>query len=76
MSYLEESDDLHPTWEQLWAFDQGQLRLSVWTEIASHVIRCDACCRELEAMPDDNLVVLLRAWFGESDAKGWRSQCE
>jgi serine/threonine protein kinase len=56
----------HPSPEQLRAFDLGQLSLSEWGTIEHHLAGCDACCRQLEGLPDDPLVALLRTSARES----------
>src|SRR5262249_16190091 len=52
---------LHPTSDQLAAFDRGQLAPDESAQIEQHVAQCDTCCGKLETVPDDTLLALLRA---------------
>src|SRR5262249_436700 len=56
----------HPRLEQLRAFDLGQLSPGEWGTIEHHLAGCDACCRQLEGLPDDPLVALLRTSVQQS----------
>src|SRR5262245_49372510 len=61
---MHKATDWHPSPEQLRAFDLGQLRRDEWPEVEGHVAFCETCCRQLETLPDDPLVSLLRASAG------------
>jgi len=49
----------HPDGESLRAFAHGRLDKATMAEVERHVGGCDACCRAVEAVPDDRLVGLL-----------------
>jgi hypothetical protein len=54
----------HPSLEQLAAFDSGGLPLDARAVVERHITGCAACCRALEALPEDALVALVRAYAG------------
>jgi hypothetical protein len=54
------SNGWHPSGEELAAFDAGLLPRLRWAVVADHVAACDACCEQLETVPQDPLVDLLR----------------
>ncbi|MBW3600366.1 MAG: serine/threonine protein kinase, partial [Planctomycetes bacterium] len=57
----------HPSREELAAFGAGKLNAVQSDEIERHLDQCDACCRLLNAIPDDDtLVIALRD--AETDA--------
>jgi serine/threonine protein kinase len=51
----------HPSAAQLAAFDRGDLRPAQWAEIERHLAGCSTCCDQLESLPDDPLVLFMRA---------------
>jgi predicted Ser/Thr protein kinase len=51
---------LHPRWEELAAFDRGQLPDTEWNCIAEHVASCAQCATMLNTVPEDAFVSLLR----------------
>src|SRR5215470_17199800 len=51
----------HPRWERLAAFDRGQLGAAERAEMERHLAHCDACCRQLAAVPEDPFVAKVRA---------------
>jgi serine/threonine protein kinase len=51
----------HPSRQQLAAFDSGQLSSAERTSIERHLIVCSVCGRELDMLPEDPFVALLRA---------------
>src|SRR5262245_28083159 len=57
---MKNATDSHPSWEKLAAFDLGHLRAGEWAEIEQHVAVCDACCLQLEAVPQDSLLAQIR----------------
>jgi hypothetical protein len=59
----------HPTAEQLADFDTGRLAPEERQAVERHVALCPACCRTLEAVPEDGLVALLRASATETAAE-------
>ena len=67
------ASSLHPSAAQLRAFAQGRLSAGDMADVESHVATCDACCRQLENIPDDTLVQLAREAatfsFREDDAR-------
>lgn len=58
----------HPTAEQLRAFGLGQLSPSESAEVERHVESCDDCCRVLQAVPDDTVLVKLKQSHTLSEA--------
>ena len=50
----------HPTPEQLAAFVQGRLSPAEQTTLEEHIAGCEACCRKMQAAPDDTLLGQLR----------------
>src|SRR5262245_27575580 len=60
----------HPSLDQLAAFDRGQLRPAEWEAVGQHLASCDACCRQLEAVPDDPFVAPVRESAG-TPAPAW-----
>jgi hypothetical protein len=54
----------HPSLDQLAAFDRGQLRPAEWEAVGQHLASCDACCGQLEAVPDDPFVARVRESAG------------
>jgi serine/threonine-protein kinase len=52
---------VHPSPQQLRAFQNGCLALREMAELELHIASCDSCCRALEKVPDDTLVQLARA---------------
>ncbi len=50
----------HPDEAALRGFALGQLRARELNRIAAHLAHCPACVRVVEAVPDDDLVALLR----------------
>jgi WD40 repeat protein len=65
---MNEAHAAHPSLEQLTAFDQGQLTAGEWDSVEHHLAGCQACCRQLERLPEDPLVALMRASTGQSGA--------
>ena len=57
---MNNANDSHPNLNQLVAFDQGQLRGPEWSAVESHLVHCDVCCGQLETVPDDAVIQLLR----------------
>ncbi|HEY7310810.1 MAG TPA: protein kinase [Gemmataceae bacterium] len=53
--------DHHPSREQLAAFDAGQLTATERAAIELHVAACPRCGRELDTLPEDPFVALVRA---------------
>lgn len=51
---------IHPSFDQLVAFDRGLLAVEEWPAVDSHVAACGRCCEKLEELPDDYLMALLR----------------
>src|SRR5262249_14072778 len=51
----------HPLPEQLRAFALGQLPEGDAAEVERHVATCGTCCAALRSVPDDTLLVRLRA---------------
>src|SRR5690349_15723262 len=51
----------HPDRELLAAFVQGRLDPDREAELEAHVTECDSCCEQIQAVPDDPFVALLRA---------------
>jgi WD40 repeat protein len=51
----------HPTPEDLAAFDLGRLPAEARAAVESHIAQCDLCWRQLETVPEDDLVALLRS---------------
>lgn len=64
----------HPSAEQLAAYAHGTLSESDDKAIEEHLCQCEACCRTLDALPDDRIVALLRSsdpvTLGEMPARG------
>jgi len=50
----------HPGIEVLRRFAHGRLHGAAMAAVERHVAGCDACCRVVQAVPDDRLVGLLR----------------
>jgi serine/threonine protein kinase len=50
---------MHPCWEELAAFDLGRLSDKEWTAVAAHVACCDTCSSLLDTTPRDGFVALL-----------------
>lgn len=50
----------HPSAEQLRAFAQGRVSPAELTTIEAHLADCPDCCADLESLPDDGLVSLIR----------------
>jgi hypothetical protein len=50
----------HPDVEALRRFAHGRLHGPAMRQVERHVAGCDACCRAVQAVPDDRLVGLLR----------------
>jgi hypothetical protein len=50
----------HPDVETLRRFAHGRLHGPAMRQAERHVAGCDACCRAVQAVPDDRLVGLLR----------------
>ncbi|MGE3809212.1 MAG: serine/threonine-protein kinase, partial [Gemmataceae bacterium] len=76
---------LHPSFEELVAFDQGKLATVRLRTIEDHVAGCAECCRKLEEVPDDRLIALLRGlpvqetreWCGDNTPQaGWAGHGE
>jgi WD40 repeat protein/predicted Ser/Thr protein kinase len=61
---MNETADPHPNWEQLLAFDRGQLSPAERVEVERHIGRCDACCGKLEQLPEDPLGQAIRQHAG------------
>ena len=61
---MENANGFHPDLGQLAAFDLGQLTSAQSSTIEDHISRCETCRQQLEALPDDPLVELLRACAG------------
>lgn len=53
--------NLHPNREQLTAFDTGRLAPSEREAIERHLAACPLCGRELDTLPEDPFVSLVRA---------------
>jgi serine/threonine protein kinase len=53
--------DLHPSREQLAAFDAGQLAPSEREAIERHLADCPECGRRVDMLPEDPFVALVRA---------------
>lgn len=51
---------LHPSREQLHAFAQGRLPPAAMADVEVHVATCDSCCQQLQAAPEDTLLLLAR----------------
>jgi hypothetical protein len=62
--------NMHPSLQQLADFDRGRLPAAEWTEIARHIEECENCCRALEDVPADRLIVLIRAALNGLDRFG------
>jgi serine/threonine protein kinase len=60
----------HPTAEQLAAFDSGCLPPADREAVERHVADCSDCCRRLEALPEDALAALVRAYTSGSSGPG------
>jgi len=58
------NDTPHPSPDQLAAFDAGRLSPMEQTVVEEHVASCAACCRRLEAVPEDPFAALVRAFGG------------
>ncbi|HLJ93736.1 MAG TPA: protein kinase [Gemmataceae bacterium] len=58
---MNDAPDVHPSREQLSAFDSGQLHDAEWEEVERHVAHCATCCGDLEALPEDAFALLLRS---------------
>jgi len=50
----------HPRWEELAAFDLGQLPDREWDRVAEHLSSCERCEALLNTVPEDAFVSLLR----------------
>ena len=57
----------HPVSDRLVEFARGELELGEIEEIRKHLATCDSCCRALEQVPDDPLLVLVRQVRRASD---------
>ena len=57
---MNNTQTLHPRWEELAAFDRGQLPDGEWDHIAEHVSSCARCAAMLNTVPEDAFVSLLR----------------
>ena len=58
---MKSAAEMHPSLDQLTAFDRGQLAGDEFSAVEHHVGVCGDCWRQLESLPDDGFVSLLRA---------------
>jgi serine/threonine protein kinase len=58
---MSDASTSHPSLERLAAFDRGRLSPTDWEEVERHLTTCDVCCQQLESLPDDMLLQLMRA---------------
>jgi hypothetical protein len=63
-------NDIHPTPEQLAAFDAGDLPAPDRATVEHHVADCESCCRTLEGLPEDALAALVRCSAGTDATAG------
>ena len=63
---MSDAQEMHPSLEQLSAFDSGELRDAEWDEVERHVAHCARCCDELDALPQDPFASLLRSSAGST----------
>ncbi|HEX7447399.1 MAG TPA: efflux RND transporter permease subunit [Pirellulales bacterium] len=54
------SDATHPSLDLLISFDRGLLTAEQWPEIDEHMAGCPQCCQQLEQLPDDYVLAMLR----------------
>ncbi|HEV3261470.1 MAG TPA: serine/threonine-protein kinase [Gemmataceae bacterium] len=54
----------HPSLYQLASFDLGQLSGPDWVDVERHLAGCEHCCAQLEALPDDAFIALMRQSIG------------
>ena len=60
------ADRIHPSANQLAAFDAGLLQSDDRESVERHVAECPVCCRFLERLPEDALAARIRAFVGRS----------
>lgn len=58
---LHDLREAHPSLDELTAFDRGHLQSEEREAVERHVAACASCCNRLEALGDDELIVLLRS---------------
>ncbi len=60
--------DFHPSREQIRDFSTGSLSAENLHQLAHHLSQCERCLGEMESMPDDTLIDLLRSGPATSNA--------
>ena len=60
--------NFHPTSEQIRDFSCGSLSDEDLNQVADHIAQCEHCFGEMESMPDDTLVDLLRSTTSKRNA--------
>jgi hypothetical protein len=65
---MNDTPDPHPSAAQLTAFDTGQLAGQEREAVEQHVHGCPECCRTLDALPEDPLVAVVRAFAGRHES--------
>jgi serine/threonine protein kinase len=58
---MKATQDSHPSWEDLAAFELGRLSDGDWTVVADHLNQCEICSSRLDTVPQDAFVALLRS---------------